>query len=306
MRKQGPGASRRPPVKKSTAKEAAEGGLPIERVLDGSTIADSESLDFESSPYAISVLVKKGHDECGDSAFVFCGKSKIIMALFDGVSGEPGASKASGDAARSILGSLKGKDRISEQDIICALQRADADIRFGFTTALVLSIDRESHGFLIASVGDSAAYSRDSKGAVSLELPMSRAVRDGDSIMRFFSYRNLVSSILGQGRACGSQERPGCDIPILSGKIGKGEAIILASDALADNLFMKTRDGLVTDSSGTEDLRRIIAKDKEPKMIVAKLRAEIKNRIKGGRVDKDGAVLIPKQDDLSIAVISRA
>lgn len=278
---------------------------PYERILEGSSITGSRSLSLECPPYAISVIVKKGHDECGDSALVYHDRSKIILAVFDGVSGEPGASRASGDAARSILSSLKGVDDVDEGSILSALQKADTDVRFGFTTALVLSVKRESGEFLISGIGDSPAYSRDSKGVVSLELPLSRVVQDNDSIMRFFSYRNIVSSVIGQGRSSKIGERPGGDVLIRSGTLSEGDAIILASDALTDNLYVEVKDGFVTDSSGTRDLQGILGKENDPERIVARLVSEIQKRIEGGRVDKEGAVLIPKKDDLSIAVITR-
>lgn len=295
---------------KKKSKGKPDAADAIERVLDGSKITDSESFSFKEAPFSVSVLVKRGHEECGDSAFSYCDKDKLIIGVFDGVSGEPGASIASSDAARSILASLKSKNKASENDMLEALSKADCEIKKGYTTALVLFIERTSGEFVIASIGDSVAYTRDKKGDVALELPISRVVRNGDSVMRFLTYRNLVTSVLGKGNANNEAQVPGIssespDVSICSGKMGTGDFFILASDALPDNLFIKVDDGIVKDSSGNDDLESLIEGEADSKKIVMKLEATVKMRIDQGRFERKNEFLVPKEDDLTIAVVSR-
>ncbi len=295
---------------KEKGKREAENPHSIERVLDGSKITDSKSFSFEFTPFSVSMLVKRGHEECGDSAFSYCDKEKLIIGVFDGVSGEPGASIASSDAARSVLKSLKTKNKAGEKDLLEALAKADCEIKKGYTTALVFFVERTSGEFVIANIGDSVAYTRDKNGDVALELPISRVVRNGDSVMRFFTYRNLVTSVLGKGNPNNEAQLSGTqsespDVSICSGKMGKGDFFILASDALPDNLHIKTKEGIVVDASGIDDLKSLIDGETEPEKIVKKLEAMLRMRIDKGRAERENEILVPKEDDLTIAVVSR-
>jgi serine/threonine protein phosphatase PrpC len=88
-----------------------------------------------------------------------------------------------------------------------------------------------------------------------------------------------------------------------SGKLKKGEAILLASDGLLDNLRVKVHDGYVTDSSGTEDLARLVGRERDPEKISRLLMKEIVTRIKAGKKEKAGLMLVPKEDDIAIAAL---
>lgn len=240
-------------------------------------------------------IVKKGHEECGDSAFVYADEDKAILAVFDGVSGEEGASAASSVAAESILSALVPQARISEGKMKEAVLKAHGEIKFGLTTAAILFLEK-SGSFLLAGVGDSPVYGINRKGQVSLELPLARNVGDKDSILKFFYFRNLLTSALGGGT-------PEVSLNLRKGKLGKGEVLILASDGLADNLFVATDDGYVTESSGLADLSSLIGKRKEPEKIVRTLFAEISKRLSVGRVELRKSMLVPKEDDIAIIAV---
>jgi serine/threonine protein phosphatase PrpC len=243
-----------------------------------------------------SMMVRKGHSECGDSAFIFSDDKKLVVGIFDGVSGDPGAEVASSDAAEATLKYLKGLDKAKEKDMKEALSKAHLAIKIGSTTGLILFLERDG-SFIVASIGDSPVYSI-TEGKASLELPLARAVKDGDAILKFFAFRNLINAALG-----GPAEY--LNVSIRSGKLKKGEMFILASDGLMDNLFVEVKGGYVTDSSGSADLGSLIRRKKTPAAIVKLLMETIEKRIKVGKVEKKGRVLHPKDDDIAIAVVKR-
>lgn len=266
----------------------------MEKIIRGEDVRNPEHFTGKTAFCAYSMVIRKGHGECGDSAFVYADDGKVVAAVFDGVSGEPGAALASSDAACATLDYLKKLPQADEDAIKETFTKAHLAIRFGATTAALLFI-KEDGSFTIASIGDSPIYSINGKGKLSLELPLARAVGDGDSILKFFYYRNLVTSVLGS---------PGeLNLSIRQGKLKKGELFILASDGLSDNLFVKTKGGFVTDSSGEEDLKALVNRKKSPEAIVGRLLSELEKRISKGKVERKGAILVPKEDDIAIIVV---
>ncbi len=268
----------------------------MEKLICGGDVAGSAHASGKIGFCEFALIVKKGHGECGDSAFVYCDKEILVAAVFDGVSGEPGASFASSDAAKAALSFLKTVKTPSEAAMKEALTKAHLAIRLGATTATILHLAKDG-SFMLASIGDSPAYSINSRGALALEMPLARTVGDGDSILKFFYFRNLVTSVLG---SLGD-----LNVNIRSGKLKKGEILILASDGLSDNLYMEVRGGFVTDSSGKKDLSAIIGKLRSPSALVKKLLSVLEKRILDGRKEGAGRVLAPKEDDIAIAAIRR-
>jgi hypothetical protein len=268
----------------------------MEKLIKGSEVAGAEDAQGKTPFCDFSVVVKKGHAECGDSAFVYCDKEKLIAAVLDGVSGEPGASMASTDAASAILEHLKSSGTPSESAVKEALTKAHLAIRIGATTATLLHLSKDG-SFILASIGDSPAYGMDAKGKISLELPISRVVKDNDSILKYFYYRNYVTSVLGA--------QNDLNLRLRSGKLKKGEVLILASDGVTDNLFVKVKNGYVADSSGIDDLGRIIGKLRSPKAINGRLMPVVEARIRGGKIEEPGRMLVPKEDDVAIVIVRR-
>jgi serine/threonine protein phosphatase PrpC len=258
-------------------------------------VAAAETCSGSTGFCDFSIIVKKCHEECGDSAFAYSDAKKAVIGIFDGVSGEPGAALASSAAASAALLHLKALDRCDGKQMKEALMQAQLAVSAGYTTAIVLFLHADG-SFIIAGVGDSPAYGISSGGKISLEIPPSRTTGDRDSIFKFFYFRNLVTAVLGPG---------GKDVAInmRSGKLKKGEVIIIASDGLLDNLWVKVHDGYVADSSGTADLAGLIGKERSPKKIIALLVKEIVTRIKAGKKEKAGLMLVPKEDDIAIAAL---
>ncbi len=262
----------------------------MEKIICGSGLSKPVNFDSKNSFIEASLFLQAGHEECGDSAFIYHDDEKVIVAVFDGVSGESGAAAASCDCATSMLGFLKNHNKIDKKKMEEAFVHSNKSIKFGFTTATIAFITKNGE-FMLASVGDSPVYSIN-KGEAALEIPPARAVGNDHSILKFFHFRNLVSSVLG-----GNAE---FELKISSGKLTGGEIVILASDGLSDNLFVLTNDGYILDSSGSSDLISIIGNIKSPSAITKKLASEISIRMKGTRIDKPNAILVPKKDDLSI------
>jgi serine/threonine protein phosphatase PrpC len=264
----------------------------MEKLMPGAGIKKQMTSNASSAMGEVSALVRKGHEECGDSAFIYLDDDKAILGVFDGVSGEPGAATASSLAATSVLEILRKAKKADEKIIRKAFFEANEAILHGFTTATIAFIQKDGTA-LVAGVGDSPVYGVTAKGVATLELPLGRAVGDGDSVLKFFYYRNLVTSVLGPS---------GVDIHIHTrkGKLMKGEMLLLASDCLTDNLKVKVKDGYVIDSSGSVDLTGLIGKPGKLESLVKKLAKELHERLIKGKVEKKNSYLVPKEDDLAV------
>ncbi len=267
----------------------------MEKVIKGTEVPDTVTASGGNTFCECFCLVRKGHEECGDSAFVYADERKAIVAVFDGVSGEAGAAAASAVAAASILKDLSAGDRVSEKRMKDALSAAHGRISFGLTTAAVAFIER-SGAFMVAAVGDSPIYSISSEGKTDLELPLARTVGDGASVLKFFYFRNLLTSAIGGGPQDFS-------VHIRKGKLKEGEVLILSSDGLSDNLYVEVSEGYVTDSSGRGDLASLVGGERSPEALVRGLAGEVSRRLAAGRVERPGSILVPKEDDLAIVAV---
>ncbi|MDD5171692.1 MAG: SpoIIE family protein phosphatase [Candidatus ainarchaeum sp.] len=269
----------------------------MEKLILGTGVKGSKSAAGKTKFCDFSVTVKKCHEECGDSAFAYEDAQKLIIGILDGVSGEPGAASASSEAAIALLAFLKKYDKMNSTIMKEAFTHAQENVTTGFTTAAILFLQKNG-SFVIAAAGDSPIYGIEKPGEISLELPISRPVGDNDSILKFFTLRNMVIGVLGP---------TGTDVHVnmASGTLCKGQVLVLASDGLTDNLYMDTSEGYVTDSSGKGDLLALIDKERKPAAIVRKLMAEIAKRLKAGRKERPNGLLVPKCDDIAIAVARR-
>ncbi|MCI0503147.1 protein phosphatase 2C domain-containing protein [Candidatus Micrarchaeota archaeon] len=268
----------------------------MEKLIKGSDVAGQVRAQGKSRFCDFAVLVRKGHPECGDSAFICSDEDNLVAGVFDGVSGEPGAAFASSDAAEAMLAHLKKAAKPSEAAMKAALTKAHLAIRIGYTTVTLLHMHNDG-SFIIASIGDSPVYGIGKNGEISLELPLDRAVKDGDSILKYFAYRNMVTCVLG-----GQME---LNVHVLSGKLETGHALILATDGLSDNLFAKVHNGYVSDSSGADDLRKLVGPLRLPSAILRTLAEAAGQRARGSNVEEPGRMLVPKEDDIALIVVRR-
>jgi len=261
-------------------------GMEIKKKMAGSI----------SSPFAdISYLVRKMHDACGDSAIIYVDDDKAVLAVLDGVSGEPGAEQASSVAAIAILNHLKGIDSPSKDDLQEAMVQGHTHITNGFTTALVVVMEKNGR-FFSASVGDSVLYSIDKGSRVKQEFLQKRIVGEGSSIFRYMAFRNVVGSVLG---APGDME-----IFFKQGKVEPGEFLLLVTDGVTDNLKFDVDEGMVKDCSGERDLKEIIGEKKDEKAIVKAIEEEVLARMENKvQINEAKESLIIKPDDLAIICI---
>lgn len=264
----------------------------MKKLIAGSRVVDAETVSGSCGFCDFSAIVRKGHGECGDSAFVCCDDEKFAAGVFDGVSGEPGAASASSEAAAAALDSAVKAGKADENAVRDAISGANRAVRTGYTTA-ALALVAKNGSFAVGGVGDSPVYSISRKGEADLELPLGRAVGDGCSILKFLNFRSLVTSVLGHS----GEELP---IHVRSGRLRAGDLLVLASDGLFDNLFFATKDGYVSDSAGTADLLSLLGNEREPGAITSKLAAAVASRIAGGNREEKGRLLVPKEDDLAI------
>lgn len=267
----------------------------MKKLIAGNSVRDAESFSGSAGFCDFSMLVKKGHGECGDSAFVCSGGKALAAGVFDGVSGEPGAAAASSAAAAAAMEFLLGAQKADEKTLRGAAMAANEATETGYTTAAILLVSADG-AFAVGGVGDSPAYSISSGGQVDVEIPLARPVGDGDSILKFLHFRGMVLSALGRSEV-------GAELRTRSGKLKRGEAILLASDGLSDNLYFAVDDGYVSDTAGTADLKRLIGRARAPAAIVPKLAREVSARLAGGKAEEKGRMLVPKEDDLAMVAL---
>jgi serine/threonine protein phosphatase PrpC len=260
--------------------------------LLGSEIKKEKKGELSTSFGDVAYVVRRIHDVCGDSAFIAEDKNKLILAVLDGVSGEEGAEAASSVAAVAILNHLKDIKTPAKEDIQEALIEGHTNIVLGFTTALVVVIEK-SGKFIIGSVGDTSVYSLDKSGKISLEIQPMRIVGEGEKLFRFFMLRNIVPSVLGSPRDL--------DIYFRDGSLENEDSLILMSDGITDNLSVIVEEGKVTDVSGEDDLKKIIGAQKDTKTTVRKIYKEIIKRIEDKtEIKEKNLALMIKPDDLAI------
>ncbi len=240
----------------------------------------------------ISYFVRRGHSVCGDSAFVHVDDSKVVAAVLDGVSGEEGADHASSVAAVAIVNYLRGIAAPDKDDIQDAFVKAHINLSFGLTT-VVLAVIMKDGRFLCGSVGDSMAYSLDTKGTVRLELPGARVVGPGTPILRFLMYRNVVPAALGM--------QGGMEILFKQGELRQGDSILLMSDGVTDNLTIYVEDGVVKDCGGAKDLALMVEGAKDTRSVVRRIRDEVVKRMEERYDIRDpDRVLVAKKDDVAL------
>jgi len=260
--------------------------------LLGNGIGDEEKGSFSEGFVDVAYVVRKGHAVCGDSAFAYVDDRKAVVAVFDGVSGEPGAEEASSIAALAMLNHLKGIDSPTRNDLQESLVNAHANVIVGYTTATIAVVEKGGR-FICASVGDSTIYSLGKNNRMKLELEPMRTVGKGTQADEFIFQRMVVPSALGLD----------ADMQILmrEGKLGDGDILLVMTDAVMDNLRIKLKAGKVADISGLEDLKLIIGDASGTAAIVNRVRDEIVRRMKA-RFDirEEGSMLVSKLDDLAI------
>lgn len=243
----------------------------------------------------IVYFVRKGHNVCGDSAFVHVDDSKIVAAVLDGVSGEPGADQASSVAAIAILNHLKGIPSPKKNDIQAAFVKAHSNIVFGFST-VALVIVMKNGSFICGSVGDSMAYSLDTKGTVRPELPGARIVGPGSPIQRFLMYRNVVPAALGMPNDM--------EICFKQGELSQGDSILLMTDGVIDNMAIYMDNGTVKDCTGAKDLASVIGDAKDASSVMSRIKDETIRRMDAGFDIRDpDRVLVAKKDDMAVICI---
>lgn len=269
----------------------------MERLMLGREVSSFEEFGGRTAYCEFFGIVKKGHEECGDSAVFYADEKKSIFAVFDGVSGEGGAAAASSEAAISIMESLRSETTITQKKMESAIKVAAGKVSVGATTAAILFLQKDGT-YVLASIGDSPIYGIDKSGAVGQEIPLARAVKECDSVLKFFFYRNLVTSVIGGGQTEMSAH-------LKKGRLGKNEMFMLASDGLSDNLYVEISEGYVTNASGDSDLKELLGRLINPESIVKSLVAEVEQRLKMGKIERSGSMLIPKEDDIAIICIRR-
>ena len=245
---------------------------------------------FFTNWFSVSIGVTVGHVICGDSAIFYSDDSKVVFGVFDGVSGEPGADRASESAACAMLSILKPLLVCDANQMKNALAEASRNIKEGYTTATVAFI-RKDGTFTIGSIGDSPVYGHsDGDEFFRPLLPVARMVGDNDSILKFLYYRNIVTHVLGIEPVTNKEMQ----IAILTGKLNPADKIILATDGLSDNLFFGVNEGYVTDSFGCEDLTNIIGQEMSGSKILSKIKFFLHSNFPPSAISLEKIAVLPR------------
>jgi serine/threonine protein phosphatase PrpC len=261
----------------------------------GTEIGSETRGDVREAFAQVSWFIRRGHNVCGDSAFVHMDDSKVVAAVLDGVSGEPGADQASSVAAVALVNHLKNIASPDKNDIQNAFVKAHSNIVFGLTTVALAVIMKDGR-FLCGSVGDSMAYSVETRGTARPELPGARIVGPGSPLLRYLTYRNVVPAALGMQKDM--------EMCFKRGELSKGESVLLMTDGVTDNLTIYVENGVVKDCTGAKDLGSIIGDAKDAASVVRRIGDEIIRRMDAKFDIRDpGRVLVAKKDDVAVICV---
>lgn len=235
--------------------------------------------------------VKKSREHsCDDSALLVIGDSYILIGVFDGVSGQPNASTASETALITIANYIEKnfKKKKPEELLENAISEANYAVQAGGTTASIALI-LNNGDYFYANIGDSHIY----KMSNSKVTRLTKDDRDSSSFASYIKSRYYVGECIGSLIT---------SIDKGKGKLEKDDAIFAISDGIVDNLFVKIEGGIVTDTSGKQDLEFIFKDKKDIKSMVESLAEEIKKRMQLKEEVIDRGILVPKEDDAAIVI----
>jgi PPM family protein phosphatase len=192
-----------------------------------------------------------------------------LAVVSDGVGGHAGGSRAAEMTVAAVLATLEGRETVGEAELADAVTRANDAVRAGReadpsvasmgATVIVAAAQPSPPGasrWLVAHVGDSPAWHVTAEGAPRLTRDHTLAaelVRSGaiaaDAAESHPGRHMLV-------RAIGSEARVEPDVvPV---ELGPGEALVLASDGLADVLGGPEIHRLVTGTGTAEEAARAL------------------------------------------------
>lgn len=244
----------------------------FQRTILGAEVKDSIAFGAKNGLCETYSFVRNGHEECGDSSFVYMDDNKVLVGIFDGVSTENGV-QASARAALLTLDDLR-KGEPSEKRIVDALTEANNFMNDGMTTAVVACFD-ESGRYFLGSIGDSPIYMRQHE-QIQMMMTLDKVVKPGQDVPEFERMREYITGALG--------DPPLETIHTQTGVASSGAVFLLCTDGLSDNLatpFYRDPDGVprVQNTNDTSDLSKIIRHLQKPQSIVTRLIETVDERI---------------------------
>src|SRR3989338_5908216 len=248
-----------------------------------------KSEEIKCSDTSSAYIKKSKEHSCDDSALLIIKDEYTLIGVFDGVSGQPNASTASETALITIVNYAEknfGKKKVEEL-LENAISEANYAVQAGGTTASIALILKDG-SYYYANIGDSHIY-KISKNKITR---ITKDDRDSSSFASYIKGRYYVAECIGSLIT---------SIDTGNGKLNRGEIIFAVSDGIVDNLFVKVEGGIVTDTSGKEDLERIF-ESKNIKTMCEALAEEIKKRMQLKEEVIDNGILVPKEDDAAIVI----
>ena len=231
---------------------------------------------------------KSSEHSCDDSALLIVKDDYALIGVFDGVSGEANASTASETALKTIANYVeKNFGHKNESELLeNSISEANYAIKVGGTTASIALILKNGNYFY-ANIGDSHIY-KISNNKINR---LTKDDRNTSSFANYIKHRMHVTQCIG-----GLLSK----IDAGKGKLESGEVLFAITDGIIDNLFVRVEGGIVTDTSGRQDLERLFYGKKDIKTIIEALTEEIKKRMQLKEELIDNGILVPKEDDASI------
>jgi serine/threonine protein phosphatase PrpC len=272
------------------------------------------------------VRKKQDKTKCQDVTIVSTDKEHTLIGVLDGFGDE-------GDFVPVLMGDeisrlwLERKQQINNcQELskllfdaaVLSLRNIDIHSMRGGTTATIAALFPDRR-YMIASVGDSAAYLIDPDGKISRLLTHDIIYHSVESVGYFDNIINLKPSpdsyesdrnILVTS-ICRHLNRE--DIEITEGVLEQGARLLLVSDGITKNLYSGTdEEGRIMDVSGCVDLEGIIqgrtSIEDIGEAIAEKAHVRAVNRIRriipNGK--SGGFTLLPADDDMAVVMVERS
>jgi serine/threonine protein phosphatase PrpC len=265
------------------------------------------------------VRKKWDRERCQDTALVSIDGKNALIGVFDGFGGLgdffPGlVAHDIGNfwkkTKKRITSAQDLKDMLIQTAIRSLLELYSSNMRGG-TTAIVAAIlpDRR---FLVANIGDSVGYLMDGDGHIRRILEDETMILPDGSRERL-SKINLHPDLYSWARnilpGSISEQFGEEQIDICEGVIGPKSRLVLVSDGITKNLFVKTnQEGGVFGVDGCDDLMgitcgRVDVEDIGREIITESAqRASTNIRRSFGKGMNEGMLLIPGDDDMSVVV----
>ncbi len=281
-------------------------------------------LDYKDREKSVFAQVLKGEKKtkCQDAILFSVDKEHLLIGVLDGFGVDGNHLPVIvGDNIAKYWNALKhlqmgeaGLKHIVFNAEIQSLRNSYYPGMKGGTTAVIATVSPDNR-YQVASVGDSACYHIDKQGNA-------KRLFSNDLSVFHYGQMKIQGSAIGADPGIYARTRNFLATSISShfdmshietteGILGIGEKIILVSDGITKNMYLKLdEEGKLLDTSGCFDIERLIRGKSDAGIVADTILAMAKKRALAGemrtRFNKDGhSILLPADDDMAVLVMGR-